>query len=115
MPDNNEIFLEFWQNYQWPIESILRFRLYYDEQGAPISYTHEDQAGTYITVTPEQFALADMRVRVRDAQLIPVPRPSPPKLIPGDRGIPCHPSDVCVIQDLDQPVTFWRLRTNETH
>lgn len=115
MPDNNEIFLEFWRDYQWPEATILRFRLYHDDQGVPVTYTHEDLPGAYITVTPEQFALADMRVRVRDSQLIPAARPAPPKLVPGDQGTACDPSDVCVIQDPGRLATFWRLRAHETH
>lgn len=110
MLNNNQIFLDFWRDYQWPEAVILRFRLYYDDQGIPVTYTHEDLSGTYITVTPEQFAIADMHVRVQDSQLVPNARPAPLKLIPGDRGTACHPIDVCVIQDPGRPATFWRLR-----
>lgn len=110
MSDNNQIFLEFWRDYQWPEAVTLRFRLYHDDRGVPITYTHEDLPGAYITVTPEQFALADMGARVRDMQLVSSARSEPPKLVPSDQGTACDPSDVCVIQHPDRPAAFWRLK-----
>lgn len=115
MPDNNEIFLDFWQNYQWPSQEPLYFRLYHDAQGRPLEYSRQDRAGTYIEVTPEQFALADMKVTVQDGVIVPLEPRCPPRLIRSDSGVACHETDVTVIVSDNHDAVFWKLNRNENH
>jgi hypothetical protein len=113
MPDNNEIFLEFWKNYQWPEHEPLYFRLYHDDDGTPIEYSRHDLPGSYVDVTPEQFAVADMRVKIKNGEIITPNPPKPLKLVPSTSGICCHPSDVTVIVPIHQDHKKWRIRTND--
>ena len=95
-----------------PAPQTVYYRLYYNDSGLPLFYSHEDQPGKYIDVTPEQFALSDLKVRVVNGILVPY-QPPTPKLRPGNTGTACHPTDVAVVvstQDIHQK---WRFGTNE--
>ena len=70
-------FLDFWKAIEWPEIKPVYLRLYYDDSGLPLFYSHEDQPGKYIDLTPEQFALRDLQVRVverRHASHVDAPR-----------------------------------------
>ena len=110
---NDQEFLEFWQTIEWPKVKTIHYRLYYDDSGKALFYSHEDQPGKYIDVTPEQFALSDMQVRVIDGVLKPRARTLPPKLVPSDRGTPCHPNDVAVVVNEQQEHQQWKLKQHE--
>ena len=110
---NDQEFLDFWQTIEWPKEKTVYYRLYYDDSGQPLFYSHEDQPGKYIDVTPEQFALQDLQVRVVDGVLKPRARPLPPKLVPSDQGTPCYPNDVAVVVSAQQQHQRWKLRIHE--
>lgn len=90
---------------------VLR-RLYHDEQGLPLFYSGEDLPGNYIDISAEDFARASGRVRVVNGVLIQVdPVQVTSKLRPSTEGVACHPNDVCVIVDDDQPHVFWKKTT----
>ena len=63
-------FLNFWNTIEWPKIDPVFYRLYYDDAGLPLFYSQEDLPGKYIDITPEQFALQNMAVRVVDEKLI---------------------------------------------
>jgi hypothetical protein len=63
-------FLDFWKTIKWPEIKPVFYRLYYDINGLPLFYSQEDLPGKYIDITPEQFALQNMAVRVVDEKLI---------------------------------------------
>ena len=107
-------FLDFWKAIEWPEIKPVYFRLYYDDSGLPLFYSHEDQPGKYIDLTPEQFALRDLQVRVVNGVLTPRKRPVPPKLVPSDQGIPCDPNDVAVVVvSAQEPNQRWKLKQHE--
>jgi hypothetical protein len=110
---NEQEFLDFWQAIEWPKVQPVYFRLYYDDLGLPLFYSHEDQPGKYIDLTPEQFALRDLQVRVIDGILRPRQKPVPPKLVPGDAGTPCDPDDVAVVVNDQQEHQRWKLKQYE--
>jgi hypothetical protein len=110
---NEQEFLDFWKNIQWPEEKTVYYRLYYNDSGQPLFYSHEDQPGKYIDVTPEQFALRDLQVRVVNGVLTPRKRPIPPKLVPSDQGTACHPNDVAVVVSTQEHNQRWKLKQHE--
>jgi hypothetical protein len=110
--DNDRIFLEFWQDYQWPDAKPVLFRLYHDEQGRPLEYSQEDHAGQYTDITPEQFVRADFRVRIVNGSIIPQDPPLPPSLRRDSTGVRCHALDVTVITH-QEPSQSWSMKQNE--
>jgi hypothetical protein len=108
--NNNEIFLNFWQNFKWPEPEQLYYRLYYNDQGQPICYSRHAIAGKFIELTPEQFAIGDMNVDVVDGVLVHRSPPPPPKLRPAASGTACHTDDVTVvIKDINN-AKQWNLK-----
>ena len=91
------------------------FRLYHDAEGNPLFYSMEDQTGTYIEITPEEYHRNNSNVRVRDGRLVEVTWTTTTKLVPGNSGSPCHPDNVAVIVAEDQPHTRWSKRTYESN
>lgn len=90
------------------------WRLYYDEQGAPITYSMEDQPGTYIDVDPETFARAPYNVRVKNGRLIELSK-AVQKLMPSDSGTPCHPDNVAIVVPETEPHQRWELKIHESN
>jgi hypothetical protein len=110
---NEQEFLDFWKTIEWPKEKTVYYRLYYDESGEPLFYSHEDTLGKYIDVTPEQFALQDLQVSMVDGVLKPRARPAPPKLVPNKTGTSCHLNDVAVVVSTKEKHQRWKLKIHE--
>jgi len=91
------------------------FRLYYNEDGAPIHYTMEDLPGTYIDIDAKTYATASLNVRVQDGKLIQLANKIiTKKLVPSATGTPCHPDNVAIVVSESQPHQRWKLKTYET-
>ena len=110
---NEQEFLDFWNSIEWPEIKTVYYRLYHDDAGLPLFYSHEDQPGKYIDVTPEQFALRDLQVRVVNGMLTPRARPVPPKLVPSDQGTACYSNDIAVVVSAQQEHQRWKLKQYE--
>jgi hypothetical protein len=110
---NEQEFLDFWRTIEWPNEKTIYYRLYYNESGQTLFYSHEDQPGRYIDISPEQFALQDLQVSVVNGALKPRARPAPPKLVLGALGTPCHVNDVAVVVSQQQEHQRWKLKIHE--
>ena len=108
---------EFWAIlHKMPEPEPVFYRLYHNEDGAPIHYTMEDLPGTYIDVNPETFAIASMNVRVQDGKLIQLANKTiTKKIVPGDTGTPCHPDNVAIVVTELEPHQRWKLKTYETN
>ena len=104
-------FLEFWNNYTWTDVKPVHYRLYHDDAGLPLFYSHEDLPGKYIEVTPEQFALQDRSVKVIDGKLVRQRTARMSKLVPSTAGALCHVQDVTVVVT-DQPGQYWKKKEN---
>ena len=104
-------FLEFWKNHQWTDNKPVHYRLYYDDAGLPLFYSHEALPGKYVDVTPEQFALQDRSVKIIDGQLVRCRTASMTKLVPADSGTLCHSNDVTIVV-ADQPGQYWKKTEN---
>jgi hypothetical protein len=111
---NTQVFLDFWQTYQWPEQKPVSYRLYYNEQGLPVEYSMDELPGKYIEVTAEQFAERDHRVKVKNQQLIKIIHQTPTrKLIPAEHGTPCHRNNVAIVVDSANTHKKWKLTQHE--
>ena len=104
-------FLDFWTNYQWIDATPVHYRLYYDDAGEPLFYSHEDLPGKYIDITPDQFVLQDQSVRVVDGKIVRQRTARMSKLVPANSGTLCHTQDVTVVV-ADQPGQYWKKTEN---
>ena len=104
-------FLEFWNSYQWTDPNTVYYRLYYDDAGLSLFYSHEDLPGKYVDVTPEQFALQDRSIKVIDGKIVRQRTARMSKLAPAMSGTLCHAQDVTVVVN-DQPGTYWKKTEN---
>jgi hypothetical protein len=104
-------FLEFWDSYQWTDLKPVHYRLYHDDSGLPLFYSHEASPGKYIDVTPEQFALQDRSVKVIDGKLVRQRTVRMTKIIPAESGTLCHSTDVTIVV-ADQPGQYWKKKEN---
>jgi hypothetical protein len=75
----------------------------------------EDLPGTYIEIDAEIFARSHTNMRVKDGKLIEIAWTTSVKLIPGDTGTPCDPTDVSIVVSEQQPNTKWSKRTYESN
>lgn len=107
--DNTEIFLQFWQRYQWPAAPKTQIRrLYHDDHGDPVIYSVEDLPGKYIDLTPQQFDARSHAVKVIDGKLIDISKGTTIKLIPSDHGVACDKRDITVISASDRNIQHWQ-------
>jgi len=107
---------EFWSVlHNIPTAPEVFYRLYYDDDGAPIMYSMEDRPGNYIDVDPQTYAIAPFNVRVVDNKLTYIrPKIAIKKLHPAIAdGVACDPRDVCVVVDSEQLHTKWTIVNNE--
>ena len=115
MNETTENFWQVWNGLEsWQPLKVF-WRLYHDKQGSPLFYSMEDLPGNYIDVTPEQYSLADMQVRVVNGKLQQLSTRRIKKLMPSSTGTPCHASDVSVVVNVDSKHQCWRIKTNETN
>jgi len=98
-----------------PSPQPVFFRLYHDDQGRILFYSMEDVPGTYIEIDAETFARSHTNMRVKDGKLIEIARTTSAKLIPGDTGTPCDPTDVSIVVSEQQLNTKWSKRTYESN
>jgi hypothetical protein len=75
----------------------------------------EDLPGTYIDIDAETFARSHTNIRVKDRKLVEIAQTTSAKLIPGDTGTPCDPTDVSIVVSKQQPNTKWSKRTYESN
>jgi F420-0:gamma-glutamyl ligase len=106
-----EEFLKFWTNYTWTDVEPVHYRLYYDDLGLPLFYSHDDLPGKYIDVTPEQFVLQERSVRVINNKLVRQRTARMAKLVPAESGTLCHTRDVTVVVT-DHPGQYWKKTEN---
>ena len=105
---------EFWAIlHAMPEPLPVSWRLYYDAEGAPITYSMESLPGTYIEVDAETYARMPMNVRVRDGRLIEL-KSAVRRLAPSDTGTPCYPNNVAIVVDETEPHQRWSMKTHES-
>ena len=115
MNDTTQNLLDVFANLEPWTPPVVFWRLHYDDKGMPLFYTQEDKPGNYIDVTPEQYQRANMRVRVRNGQLVELNTNHVKKKVPADTGTPCYPTDVSIVVPETEEHQCWRLKTNESN
>ena len=90
------------------------WRLYYDDQGRPITYSMEALPGNYIEIDADTYHRGPLNVRVVDRQLRYIQHTWSQKLIPADTGTPCHPRDVTIVVAAE-PATYWSRKLYESY
>jgi len=117
MNETTQNFLEIWNSLEPWTPPVVLFRLYYDDSGAPIEYSHEDNPGNYIDVDPATFRDQSMNVQVVNGQLIKLaPKITIAKLVPNENvGTCCAIKDVCIVVNNHEPHVKWSLKRNETN
>ena len=108
---NEQEFLNFWKTIEWPESKPVFYRLYHDDAGSPLFYSQEDLPGKYIDITPTQYALQNMSVRVVDGKIIQYKTIWVTKLVPADSGTLCHSQDVTIVV-AGQPGQYWKKKEN---
>jgi hypothetical protein len=107
---------EFWSIWQagapGPAQE-LEYRLYHDENGFPLFYAMEDLPGLFIAVDKDTFLSGPKNIKVIDGKIVEAEIAWLKKIIPSPQGTSCHPEDVCIVVDADQPHTNWRLKHEE--
>ena len=106
---------EFWAALSnMPEPKPVSWRLYYDQQGAPICYSMENLPGNYIEVDPETYARSPMNIRVVNGGIRYIISVQQQKLVPGTTGTACDPRDITVVVDPTKPHQAWSRTINET-
>jgi hypothetical protein len=104
---------EFWAIlHAMPEPLPVSFRLYYNAEGEPITYSMEDLPGTYIEIDADTYARSPRNVRVRNKQLIEL-KSAVRRLAPGNTGTPCHPDNVAIVVPETKPHQRWSMKINE--
>ena len=105
---------EFWDIlHNMPDPKPVFYRLYYNKDGSPIQYSHEDLPGTYIDIDPTLFG--SMHVRVKDGKLIQTANKTTiKKLIYSNTGTACHSNNVAIVVTESFSHQRWKLKTYET-
>ena len=113
MNDTTENFFKAWAEWDRREPDLVFFRLYYDEQGLPVTYTMEDLPGVYIEIDQATYSKNSYHVRVINGKLIHIDYTNVySKLQPNDSGTSCHPQDVAVVV-ATQLGTRWKSVTYE--
>lgn len=85
------------------------YRLYYDANGKPITYTVENLPGNYITVTAQQYSECRMDVVVIAGQIVKSQR-AILKMQKSNSGVRCNKYDINL---LDENGIYWDLAAYE--
>ena len=86
------------------------YRLYHDDNGIPLFYSMEEFPYKYIEVDRDTLNRAPMYVRVVDGKVKYLKTSTILRLYPGEEGTPCHPNNVSIVVDPQEPHTRWTLK-----
>lgn len=114
----NETTQNFWKAFEQLADQspVIFYRLYYDSRGFPLFYSMENLPGNYVDIDAETFARSSPHVKVVNGKIISTQNSAvTKKLVPSSSGTSCHPCDICVIVDQEQPNIKWERKTYESY
>lgn len=113
MNDTTENLFQALSEWHWPEPKPVFFRLYYNDQGHPVTYSMEDIPGNFIEIDQETYAKSSYHVRVVNGKLTHLDYTRVcSKLQPSNSGTPCHLQDVAVVV-ATEPNIKWKNVTYE--
>jgi hypothetical protein len=106
--------LEVMRTFQWPEPNPITYRLYHDENGAPLIYTMEELEGDFVEIDQATYIRASWRVKVVQGKIVHLPPVAQVnKLVPDhEQGVACDTRDVCVVLGPGQGGQHWRLKSD---
>jgi hypothetical protein len=88
----------------------LEFRLYYDGEGNPVTYTSEDLSGDYLVVDQDTYAQGRYDIRIINREIVPLNDFTIyNKMVPADSGTACNPNNALLIEP--ESTVFWNTKT----
>lgn len=109
MDETTENFLKIMREFSWPDPPKILYRVYYNDDGHPITYSMDDMPGNYIDISREDYLLASMDSRVINGRLVHPVKNMSIKIRPGAAGTACHPQNVCVVVDDNKSNMKWSV------
>lgn len=107
---------EFWNIlHDVPEPAPVFYRLYYSDDGSLVCYSMEQLSHNYIEIDADLFALQPHNIKIVDGKIKYIISVPTQKLIPGDKGTPCDPRDICVVVPDTQPHTKWSKQIRESN
>ena len=88
----------------------ILYRLYYDEHGLPLFFSQEDLPGKYIDITREEYINPPTHFKVVDGKIVLIETSKVRRLQVSDFGTPCHPDDISIVVNGNQPNIKWRMQ-----
>lgn len=101
---------EFWAALA-PVEvKPVLYRLYHDDQGLPLFFSQEDLPGNYIDITREEYVNPPKHFKVVNGSIELIETAEVRRLYPDENGVPCHPSDICIVVNDSEPNIKWSMK-----
>lgn len=97
-----------------PEPDPVSWRLYYDDQGRPLTYSMEALPGNYIEIDAATYHRGPLNVRVVNGELRYIQHTWSQKLVPSERGTACLPTDVTIVVD-QEPRQYWSRKLYESY
>jgi len=101
---------EFWAALTISEIKPILYRLYHNEQGLPLFFSQEDLPGNYIDITREEYINPPTHFKVVGSNIVLIETAEVKKLYPGKIGVPCHPSDICIVVNSSKPNIKWSMK-----
>ena len=101
---------EFWSAFQSEKTTTILYRLYYDNQGAPLFFSQEDLPGNYIDITREEYINPPTHFKVADRKIELIETSIVRRLYPNKNGTPCHPDDISIVVQDSEPNIKWSMK-----
>jgi hypothetical protein len=101
---------EFWAALAQPETKPILYRLYHDDNGAPLFFSQEDLPGNYIDITWEEYVNPPKHFRVINGSIELIETSVVNRLYPSEIGTPCHPQDVSIVVQSSEPNIKWSMK-----
>jgi hypothetical protein len=101
---------EFWSAFKPAEARPVLYRLYHDDQGAPLFFSQEDLPGNYIDITHEEYVNPPKHFKVVNGSIELIETSVVRRLYPTDYGTPCHTKDISIVVHSNEPNIKWSMK-----